>query len=52
MQWIRENWFWIIVSIAFVWMHLKMHGSHRSHRSHGAHSAHTSHGEDRDHVEH
>ena len=49
MQWIRENWFWIIVGIAFVWMHLKMHGSHGSH---GAHSAHTSHREDSDHVEH
>ena len=49
MQWIRENWFWIIVAIAFVWMHLKMHGSHGSH---GAHSAHTSHREDSDHGEH
>lgn len=43
MQWIRENWFWIIVAIAFVWMHLKMHGNH---------SAYTSHREDNDHVEH
>lgn len=30
MNWIRENWFWIVVTVLFIWMHSKMHGSHGS----------------------
>ncbi len=55
MQWIRENWFWLVVAVAFAWMHLKMHGGHGSHGRHGAHgtrSAHTPNGGDSDHAEH
>jgi len=29
MDWLRENWFWLIVGIAFLWVHMKMHGGHR-----------------------
>ncbi len=28
MDWIRENWFWIVVGVLFIWMHTKMHGGH------------------------
>lgn len=52
MQWIRENWFWLIVSVAFAWMHLKMHGGHGRHGAHGTRSAHTPNGGDSDHAEH
>lgn len=33
MDWLRANWFWVVVAVGFVWMHLKMHGGH----GHGAH---------------
>lgn len=28
MNWIRENWFWIVVGVMFIWMHTRMHGGH------------------------
>src|SRR3990172_6176757 len=28
MDWIRENWFWIVVGVLFIWLHGKMHGGH------------------------
>lgn len=34
MDWIRENWFWIVVGVLFIWMHTKMHGGH-GHAGHG-----------------
>lgn len=34
MDWLRENWFWLIVGVGFVWMHLKMHGGHGDHADH------------------
>ena len=34
MEWLRENWFWIVVAVGFVWMHLRMHGAH-GHGGHG-----------------
>lgn len=34
MDWIRENWFWIVVGVLFIWMHGKMHGGH-GHAGHG-----------------
>ncbi len=34
MEWLRENWFWIVVGALFVWMHMRMHGGH-GHRGHG-----------------
>ncbi len=35
MDWLRENWFWLIVGVAFLWMHVKMHGGHGRHGSDG-----------------
>lgn len=34
MDWLRENFFWLVVGALFVWMHLKMHGGH----GHGGHT--------------
>jgi hypothetical protein len=34
MEWLRENFFWLVVGALFVWMHLKMHGGH-GHGGHG-----------------
>lgn len=28
MDWLRDNWLWIAIGIAFLWMHGRMHGSH------------------------
>lgn len=36
MDWIRENWFWIVVGGLFLWLHTKMHGGH-GHGGHGGH---------------
>lgn len=36
MDWLRENWFWIVVAIVFIWMHTRMHGGH-GHGGCGAH---------------
>lgn len=46
MLWLRENWFWIVVSVAFVWLHWRMHGGHGDHRHH------TPTAEDSDHDQH
>ena len=47
MDWIRENWFWIVVTGLFLWMHTKMHGGH----GHGGHGGAGSHDHDRQHDE-
>lgn len=49
MDWLRENLFWIVLGILFVWMHTKMHGAHGGHGGHGGcgGSGHAHHG-DRD----
>ncbi len=46
MLWLRENWFWIVVSVAFVWMHTRMHGGH------GHHAPPTSTRKEDDHAQH
>ncbi len=46
MLWLRENWFWIVVFVGFVWMHTRMHGGH------GHHHHPTSDREDHDHGQH
>ncbi len=28
MDWVRDNWFWIVVIGFFLWMHLGMHRGH------------------------
>lgn len=55
MLWLRENWFWLAVSVAFVWMHMRMHGGHGGAGGHGKHGQHhqpNSTREDPDHAEH
>lgn len=34
MDWLTENWFWVVVGIAFVAMHLFGHGGHGGHGNH------------------
>ena len=31
MQWFVTNWFWVVIGVAFVWMHLGGHGGHGGH---------------------
>lgn len=31
MDWLTENWLWLVLGSGFVWMHLRMHGGHRAH---------------------
>ncbi len=40
MQWLQENWFWVVVIILFVGMHMRGHG----HAGHGGHSKSKTHG--------
>ncbi len=40
MEWIVENWFWILLGLAFIAMHLFGHGGHGSHSGHGGHDSH------------
>ncbi len=35
MYWLRENWFWLVVFVAFFWMHMNMHAGHGHHGGHG-----------------
>lgn len=34
MEWVSENWVWILIAIAFVAMHMFGHGRHGGHRGH------------------
>lgn len=31
MEWLAENWFWVLIGILFVGIHIFGHGSHGSH---------------------
>lgn len=44
MDWIRENWFWLVVAVVFFWMHGRMHGGHGRHAERGGHGGHAGHG--------
>ena len=35
MEWFTANWFWVVIFIAFVAMHLFGHGGHGGHSGHG-----------------
>ena len=35
MAWFIANWFWVLVFIAFIAMHLFGHGGHGGHSGHG-----------------
>lgn len=41
MAWLATNWFWIVIGIAFVAMHLFGHGGHGGHGSHSSGTAET-----------
>ncbi|NOY67268.1 MAG: DUF2933 domain-containing protein [Gammaproteobacteria bacterium] len=32
MEWLVENWIWVILGVAFILMHVFGHGGHKSHR--------------------
>jgi hypothetical protein len=36
MDWLAQNWIWVIFGIAFVAMHLFGHGGHGGHLGHGS----------------
>jgi len=35
MAWVTANWFWVLIFIAFIAMHLFGHGAHSGHSGHG-----------------
>lgn len=35
MAWLTENWFWVVVFVGFIAMHLFGHGGHGGHSGHG-----------------
>ncbi len=36
MEWLSANWFWILIFLFFIWMHMGGHGCHGGHK-HGSH---------------
>ena len=34
MRWLTENWFWVLIFVAFIAMHVSGHGCHSGHGSH------------------
>lgn len=34
MEWLAENWFWVLIGIGFIVMHMFGHGGHRGHGKH------------------
>jgi len=40
MDWLAQNWIWVLFGVAFVAMHLFGHGGHGGHRGHGSHGGH------------
>ncbi len=37
MDWLAENWFWVLIGIVFVAMHLFGHGGHGGRGGHAGH---------------
>jgi hypothetical protein len=35
MDWLSQNWVWVLIGVAFVALHLFGHGGHGGHGSHG-----------------
>lgn len=31
MAWLAANWFWVLIFVAFLWMHIGGHGGHGGH---------------------
>jgi hypothetical protein len=48
MEWLTENWFWVLIGFVFIAMHLFGHGGHGGHGSHDGHGGHTGHGKQDD----
>ncbi len=40
MDWLAENWFWVLIGVVFIVMHLFGHGGHGGHGSHGRNEKH------------
>ena len=38
MEWLAQNWLWVLIGILFVVMHLFGHGGHGGHGGHSSHS--------------
>ena len=34
MEWLTANWFWVVIGVAFIAMHLFGHGGHGGHNGH------------------
>jgi len=45
MEWLRDNWFSVLIFILFVAMHFFGHGMHGGHEGHGEEDEHKGHGE-------
>ncbi len=43
MEWLVENWFWVLIGILFVGMHLFGHGRHGGHGKRGDTDNHSGH---------
>jgi len=37
MDWLAENWFWVLIGVVFIGMHMFGHGGHGGHGMHGGH---------------
>lgn len=37
MEWLAENWIWVLIGVAFVALHLFGHGGHGGHGGHSGH---------------
>ncbi len=42
MDWLSQNWIWVIFGVAFVAMHMFGHGGHGGHGGHADHRGHSS----------
>lgn len=40
MDWLAQNWIWVLFGVAFVAMHLFGHSGHGGHGEHGGHRGH------------
>ena len=38
MDWLAENWFWVLVFVLFIVMHMFGHGGHGKHAGHKEHN--------------
>tara|TARA_R110002050_G_scaffold24157_3_gene64606 strand:- start:354 stop:530 length:177 start_codon:yes stop_codon:yes gene_type:complete len=47
MEWIAENWFWLLIGVLFIVMHLFGHGGHGSHGGHSGHGGQEDNGDEK-----